>query len=118
MRTMLTTRISIGLHLVAATLAISSCSSDDTVLAVTIDTDEDLRGTVERLQVTVSRPSGDSAMESFVPDMSDAGALPASFFRRITLKGWKGGDATVTVEAFNAADTLFLTASTTTDLRE
>jgi hypothetical protein len=117
MRTMLNTRISIAACALTVASTLSGCSSGDTILALTITSASNV-GTVAELRVTVSRAPAAPIVTTFAPDADDAGVISGSFFRRINLGGWKGGDANVLVEALDKGGAVFLTATTTVDVRE
>ena len=102
--------------LAAAISQTPACSSGDTVLALTINSDQADVGGPANLRVTVTPTSGEPVTETFTPDLVD-GAIIASFFRRITLNG-RTGEVNVTVDALDAAGNAYLSAMTTADLVE
>ena len=67
--------------LAAAILQTPACSNGDTVLALTINSDQDDVGGPANLRVTVTPMSGVAGDEMFAPDLID-GAIITSFFRR------------------------------------
>jgi len=102
--------------LAAAILQTPACSSRDTVLALTINSDQAEVGGPASLRVTVTPMSGTGMVETFAPELVD-GTILMSFFRRIKLNGLTG-TVNVTVEAINAAGSTYLSAMTTADLVE
>jgi len=102
--------------LVAAILQTPACSNGDTVLALTINSNQADVGGPANLRVTVTPRSGSPVTETFAPDLTD-GAIIASFFRRITLNGLTG-EVSVTVDALDSSGTAYLSAMTTADLVE
>jgi hypothetical protein len=116
MRTMLTKRISIALFFLTAISMLPACSSGDTVLALNINSAADV-GAVAKLRITVSRESGTPTVVEFTPDMND-GSIIGSFFKRISLNGWKDGKVTISVDAIDAGGTVFLTKMIEAVLRE
>jgi hypothetical protein len=103
--------------LAAAILQTAACSSNgDTVVALTINSNQADVGGPANLRVTVTPTSGMPATQTFAPDVVD-GTIIMSFFRRITVNGL-AGKVGITVEALDASGTAYLTATTTTDLVE
>jgi hypothetical protein len=93
-----------------------ACSNGDTVLALTINSNQADVGGPANLRVTVTPTSGSPVTETFAPDLVD-GAIVMSFFRRITLNGLSG-PVSVTVDALDASASPYLSAMTTADLVE
>jgi hypothetical protein len=93
-----------------------ACSNGDTVLALTINSNQADVGGPAKLRVTVTPMSGSPVTEEFAPDLVD-GAILGSFFRRITLNGLSG-EVGVNVDALDAAGSAYLSAMTTADLVE
>ena len=102
--------------LAAAISQTPACSNDDTVLALTINSNQADVGAPANLRVTVTPKSGAPVTEMFAPDLVD-GAILASFFRRIKLNG-RTGEVNVTVDALDASGNAYLSAMTTADLVE
>jgi hypothetical protein len=102
--------------LAAAVSQTPACSSHDTVLALTINSNQADVGGPAKLRVTVTPPSGLGMTETFAPELVD-GTIVMSFFRRITLNGLSG-KVSVTVDALNGSDSVYLSATTTADLIE
>jgi len=100
--------------LAAALSQTPACSNGDTVLALTINSNQADVGAPANLRVTVTPKSGSPMTQMFAPDLVD-GAILASFFRRITLNGFTG-EVTVTVDALDASGSAYLSAMTTADL--
>jgi hypothetical protein len=102
--------------LAAAILQTPACSNGDTVLALTINSNQTDVGGPANLRVTVTPTSGSPRTEMFAPELID-GAIIASFFRRITLNGLTG-TVSVTVDALDGSGNVYLSAMTTADLVE
>ena len=102
--------------LAAAISQAPACSSGDTVLALTINSNQADVGAPANLRVTLTPTSGEPATETFTPDLVD-GAILASFFRRFTLNG-RTGEVNVTVDALDSSGNAYLSATTTADLVE
>ena len=85
--------------LAAAILQTPACSNGDTVLALTINSNQADVGGPANLRVTVTPTSGAPVTETFAPDLID-GAIITTFFRRFTLNGLTG-EVTVTVDALD-----------------
>jgi hypothetical protein len=100
--------------LAAAIAQTPACSNGDTVLALTINSNQADVGAPANLRVTVTPMSGSPVTEMFVPDVVD-GAILASFFRRLKLNGLTG-EVNVTVDAINSSGSAYLSAMTTADL--
>jgi hypothetical protein len=100
----------------AAILQTPACSNGDTVLALTINSNQADVGGPANLRVTVTPMSGSPVTEMFAPDLVD-GAIIASFFRRINLNG-RTGEVHVTVDALDGSGSTYLSAMTTADLVE
>ncbi len=102
--------LSVGLAgaLAVASLGALSCSSSDTILALTITSASDI-GAVSKLRVTITpQPPATfpEIMQTVDPQTmpADAGAvIKSSFFVRLTLPESTDGPATVLVEALDAA---------------
>jgi hypothetical protein len=101
-------------------LAYAGCSSNDTVLALTIKSGATI-GIVSKIRVTVTPKAGSAVSAEFVPPVDNTpdagGVISPSFFHRVTIGGDQGGEATVAVEALNANGALFAVGATTADLR-
>ena len=102
--------------LAAAILQTPACSNGDTVLALTINSNQTDVGGPANLRVTVTPTSGSPKTEMFAPELID-GAIIASFFRRITFNG-RTGMVSVTVDALDGSGNVYLSAMTTADLVE
>jgi hypothetical protein len=101
--------------LAAAILQTPACSSNgDTVVALTINSNQADVGGPANLRVTITPMSGAVVTETFAPDLIDA-TIVMSFFRRITLNGLSG-KVGITVEALDASGNVYLSAMTTADL--
>jgi len=101
----------------AIMLALPVCSSNDTLLALTINSASDV-GHVTKIRVTVSQASKQPVVvEQVPPSDMDSGVINSSFFIRIPLSGWSG-TATVQVDALDSTNTPFLTTTTTAMLVE
>jgi len=101
--------------LAAAMLQTPACSSSgDTVVALTINSNQMDVGGPANLRVTITATSGSPVTETFAPDLVD-GQIVMSFFRRITVNGL-GGNVRITVDALDAAGSVYLSAMTTADL--
>jgi hypothetical protein len=100
----------------AAVSPAPACSTHDTVLALTINSEQADVGGPASLRVTVTPTSGLGMTETFAPELVD-GTIIMSFFRRITLNGLSG-KVTVTVDAINSSGSTYLSAMTTAELIE
>jgi len=114
-------RVQVISLLLSATLAAvlsqtAACSNGDTILALTISSKQADVGAPANLRITVTPTSGAAVTEMFAPELVD-GAIVASFFRRIKLDGLTG-KVDVTVDAINASGSTYLSAMTTSELRE
>jgi len=107
--------LSVGLAgaLAVASLGALSCSSSDTILALTITSASDV-GAVSKLRVTIKpQPPAtftDIAKDDIIPQTMPADAGPvikSSFFVRLTLPENTDGPATVLVDAIDANGTAF-----------
>jgi hypothetical protein len=110
------TSLLLSAALAAAISQTPACSNGDTVLALTINSNQADVGAPANLRVTVNPMSGMSVTEMFAPELVD-GAILSSFFRRIKLNGLTG-EVTVTVDAIDTAGSAYLSAMTTADLVE
>jgi hypothetical protein len=115
-RSLQVTSLVLTAALAAAISQTPACSNDDTVLALTINSNQADVGAPANLRVTVTPKSGAPVTEMFAPDLVD-GSILASFFRRIKLNG-RTGEVTVTVDALDASGNAYLSAMTTADLVE
>lgn len=92
-------------HLVPM-LALAACGSDDTVLALNVESSDDV-GFVSELQVTVTQPGNAPVNKRFTPPTKalddDAGTvIQPRFFERIALPAsWDEESATVVVRALS-----------------
>jgi hypothetical protein len=100
--------------LAAAISQTPACSNGDTVLALTINSNQADVGAPANLRVTVTPKSGAPVTQMFMPGLVD-GAILSSFFRRLTLNGLSG-EVNVTVDAIDSSGTAYLSAMTTADL--
>ncbi len=106
--------LSVGLAgaLAVASLGALSCSSSDTILALTITSDSAV-GAVSKLRVTIKAEPpatfGDIMQEVDPQTMpADAGpVIKSSFFVRLTLPESTDGPATVLVDALNSSGAAF-----------
>ena len=110
------TSLLLSAALAAAISQTLACSNGDTVLALTINSNQTDVGGPANLKVTITPTSGAPAAETFTPDLVD-GAIITSFFRRYTLNG-RTGKVNVAVDALDAAGSPYLSATTTADLVE
>jgi hypothetical protein len=110
------TSLSFFAAIAAAIAQTPACSNGDTVLALTINSNQADVGAPANLRVTVAPMSGSAVTETFAPDLVD-GSILASFFRRIKLNGLTG-KVDVTVDAIDSAGNAYLSAMTTADLVE
>jgi hypothetical protein len=103
--------------LVLLGVAAASCSSSDTILAVTIQAGP---GVVEvsKIRVTITPASGTAITSDYTPPMKDGGAIVSSFFERITLPDSAAGEATVRVDALDAGGSSFAWDTTTADIEK
>ena len=115
-RSVQVTSLLLSAALAAAILQTPACSNGDTVLALTINSNQTDVGGPANLRVTVTPTSGAPVTEMFAPDLVD-GAIITSFFRRITLNGLTG-KVNVTVDALDGSGNAYLSAMTTADLVE
>ncbi len=102
--------LSVGLAgaLAVASLGALSCSSSDTILALTITSASDV-GAVSKLRVTIT-PQPPASFSEIMKEVdpqtmpADAGpVIASSFFVRLSLPESTNGPATVLVEALDAA---------------
>lgn len=109
-----------SLLLVPIASAAIGCAADDTILALTIDSGDDV-GAVARLQVTVSQGDGRELVADLAAqtEMTDAGrVIVRSYFERITLPGdWEHAPARIEVEAQDGDGSALFTAETTVRIR-
>ena len=118
-RSMHTTSSLFAAALAVAIVQTTACSSSgDTVVALTINSNQMDVGGPANLRVTITPMSGSAAsvMETFAPDLVD-GQIIMSFFRRITVNGM-AGKVGITVAALDASGAAYLSAMTTADLVE
>src|SRR3954468_69695 len=115
-RSVQVTSLLLSAALAAAMSQTPACSNGDTVLALTINSNQADVGAPANLRVTITPMSGSPVTEMFAPDVVD-GAILASFFRRINLNG-RTGKVSVTVDALDSSGTAYLSAMTTADLVE
>ncbi len=115
-RSVQVTSLLLSAALAAAILQTPACSNGDTVLALTINSNQADVGAPANLRVTITPTSGSPLTEMFAPDVVD-GAIVASFFRRIKLNG-RTGKVNVTVDAIDSSGSAYLGAMTTADLVE
>ena len=110
------TSLLLSAALAAAIAPIPACSNGDTILALTISSNQADVGAPASLRVTVTPKSGSPVIETFTPELVD-GAILMSFFRRIKLNG-RTGTVDVSVDALDALGKGYLSAMTTADLVE
>ena len=115
-RSVQVTSLLLSAALAAAISQTPACSSGDTVLALTINSNQADVGGPANLRVTITPTSGAPEAETFTPDLVD-GAIITSFFRRYTLNG-RTGEVNVAVDALDAAGSPYLSATTTAELVE
>jgi hypothetical protein len=115
-RSVQVTSLLLSAALAAAISQTPACSNGDTVLALTINSNQTDVGAPANLRITVAPMAGSAVTEMFTPDLVD-GAILASFFRRIKLNGLSG-KVGVTVDAIDSSGSAYLSATTTADLIE
>jgi hypothetical protein len=115
-RSVQVTSLLLSVAVAAAISQAPACSNGDTVLALTINSNQADVGAPANLHVTVTPTSGPPVPDTFTPELVD-GAIVASFFRRIKLNGLSG-KVDITVDAMNASGSVYLSAMTTADLVE
>jgi hypothetical protein len=100
----------------AATYALPSCSSSDTIVALNVSSSDNV-GAVSALHVTISQEGTTPFTDRFAPPsvaVGDAGemAINPMFFQRETLPdGFTNTPATVAVDALDENQKVFLSAS-------
>jgi hypothetical protein len=95
----------------------ASCSSGDTVLAVTVQVGSGVTE-VSKIRVTITPASGSALTSDYTPPMKDGGAIAAPFFERITLPDSADGAAHVRVDALDASGNSFAWDMTTADIQK
>jgi len=115
-RSVQVTSLLLSAALAAALSQTVACTGGDTILALTISSNQMDVGAPANLRVTITPKSGGAVTETFAPDLVD-GAIISSFFRRIKVNGLTGM-VDITVDALDASDKAYLSAMTTSDLRE
>jgi hypothetical protein len=97
-------------------VAAASCSSSDTVLALTIESG---KGVVEvsKVRVTITPASGSAITSEYDPPTTD-GAIVTSFFERITLPESADGEAIVRADALDAGGNSYAWDVTNADIQK
>jgi hypothetical protein len=109
------TSLLVSAALVAATFVAPACSSDrDTILALTINSNQEDVGGPAQLRITVTPQTGQPVVDTLMPTVLD-GSIQMSIVHRLTLNGLSG-TVTVLVEALDGSGTAYLSATTTADL--
>jgi hypothetical protein len=97
-------------------LAVASCSSGDTILALTIQSGPGVTE-VSSIHVTITPASGSAITSTYTPPTAD-GAIVSSFFERIKLPDSAAGEASVRVDALDAGGSSFAWDVTMADIQK
>jgi hypothetical protein len=98
-------------------VAATSCSSSDTILALTITSGTGVTQ-VSNIMVTITPHSGSTITKTFAPHVMDGGVIVMSFFERLSLPDSADGEATVRADALDASSNSFAAGVTTADIQK
>ena len=117
MRAMLKPRLSMAVVLAAGTLAVSSCSSGDTIVSLNYSFDDatagDVKISVTKLHVDIGAASGGSVQTDVDISHDSDGGITSASYKRITVNGLSG-KATIIVTALGSGDKELLIPKATT----
>jgi len=97
-------------------LTATSCSSSNTILALTITSGPGVVA-VTSIRVTITPQSGSDITKDFAPPTTD-GAIVMSFFERLTLPDSAEGEASVRADALDSGGTSYAAGVTTANIEK
>ena len=97
-------------------LTATSCSSSNTILALTITSGPGVVA-VSSIHVTITPRSGSDITKDFAPPTTD-GAIVMSFFERLTLPDSAEGEASVRADALDSGGTSYAAGVTTANIEK